>query len=655
MTLRRLLSLATIVIFFIIFSGSWLIGMHNFRAYLETSVQSQTVNTANSLAFSLSELGKIDGTEAQTMVDAIFETGDYHSITLMAEDKKIIFVRKHELTTTNVPKWFKNTFPLQSKPATALVSHGWSQLGVVQVLPEISLAYQQLWDSSKQMLSWFLGLLVVVLILEFITLHFILKPIDDITKQALDIINRKFTLIDKLPRLKELRNVGKVMNRMTQKIQTVFAEQANLIEQLREHAFQDSLTKLGNRRYFNLQADDLLTQQEQKFIGALFLLEFKNLDILKLNRGYQIVELYLIEVAEVIRDLTDPLIGTVNARLSDTTFGLLIPNLNPTQAVDLAKKLTEKLNQLHSSSDKSVVFHIGIALYKAGQNRTEFMTEADKALRFSKQQGANNFYFLEVEQAEKSHAGSFNQFKQLFDENIANNSYTLFFQPVMHVTTENTIIESFEALFRLKNQQGVYISAGEFMDLADAHHLTKIIDRLVIERVIEIINTNKIRQKLAVNLSINSLLDPEFATWFKQTLINPSINSQIVFEIDEQKAAQHFDVVKNFIDTFAAVGCLFALDDFGSGLNSIKYIKSLNIYYVKTDSSLIKNIHTNVEEQFYLRTLIEAVKNLDIIVIAKGIEDLGQEDTLLQFGINQFQGYFFAKPNVIESFIDKMQ
>lgn len=653
MTLRRLLSIATIIIFFITFAGSWFISMHNFRHFLQNSIQTQTVNTANALAFSLSELGKLDGADAKTMVDAIFETGDYHSVKLISTDQKVMLLRVTHQTTTSVPTWFKNTFPLESKPASALISKGWSQLGTVEVLPEISIAYQQLWDISKQMFGWFIGLLVITLLLEFITLHFILKPIDDITKQALDIINRKFTLIEKLPRLKELRNVGTVMNRMTQKIQTVFEEQSNLIEQLREHAFQDSLTKLGNRRYFNLQADDLLSQNEQKFIGALFILEFRNLDILKLNRGFQIVELYLMEIAEIIRVVTEYSPGTISARVSDSTFAVLVPNLNPAQAVTLAKELTAKLNQLQNSTDKSVVFHLGIAIYKSEQTRTELMSEADKALRAAKQQGANNYVFLEAEQAEKSHAGSFNQFKKLFDDNVAQKSYTLFFQPVMQITMDATNIVSFEALFRLKNPQGVYISAGEFMDLADAHHLTKIIDRLVIERIIELINTKKVSQKLAVNLSINSLIDPEFSTWFKATMKDPAINSRIVFEIDEQKAAQHFDQVKSFIETFAAAGCLFGLDDFGSGLNSIKYIKSMNIYYVKTDSSLIKNIHTNIEEQFYLRTLIEAVRNLDIQVIAKGVENLGQQDTLQQFGINEFQGYFFAKPDVIEKFLDK--
>ncbi|MFN7097073.1 MAG: EAL domain-containing protein, partial [Gammaproteobacteria bacterium] len=175
--------------------------------------------------------------------------------------------------------------------------------------------------------------------------------------------------------------------------------------------------------------------------------------------------------------------------------------------------------------------------------------------------------------------------------------------------------------------------------------------RMVIEKVIDIINENQVTQKIAINLSINSLLDPEFVNWFKQTMINPVLNSQLVFELDELKTTQYFDEASKFIESFTKIGCLFALDDFGSGLNSIKYISTLNLYYVKISSSLIKNIQTNIDEQFYLRTLIEAIRGLDMLVIAKGVEHLGQQEILQQYGINEFQGYLFAKPDVISEFI----
>ncbi|MFN7097074.1 MAG: LapD/MoxY N-terminal periplasmic domain-containing protein, partial [Gammaproteobacteria bacterium] len=474
MTLRKLLSIVTIIIFLIMFSGSWLMSMHNFRLFLQNSVQTQTVNTANALAFSLSEVGNIQNTEAQTMVDAIFETGNYHSILLLKSNNTLVFSRVHENSQITVPHWFQEAFPLDTKPASAMISKGWAQVGTVQVYPEISLAYQQLWENSKQLFFWFIGLLIITLIMEFITLHFILKPIDNITKQALDIINRKFTINEKLPHLKELRNIVTVMNRMTQRIQSVFEEQSNLIEQLREHAFQDSVTKLGNRRYFNLQTDDLLSQKEPKFIGSLYLLELKNLDILKLNQGYQIFELYLIQVAKVIKLVVEPFTGTVSVRLSDTTFGILIPNIDPIQSARIATILTEKLTYLQNMTSNHLSFHLGVAIYKAEQDHAQLMAEADKALRTAKQNGSNNYYLLEAEQAEKSHAGNFNQFKTLLDQNIAKKDYTVFFQPVMQISAKKSTITSFEALFRLKNQQNMYISAGEFMELADAHHLTKV-------------------------------------------------------------------------------------------------------------------------------------------------------------------------------------
>lgn len=652
MTLRKLISIATIFIFGITFIGVLLISTHNFRLFLQRSVETQTINTTNALAFSLSELASLKSPEAEAMVDAIFETGDFHSVTLLSPEKKVIFSRISQATPDSTPAWFIQAFSLQSTAATALVSKGWKQAGIIQVTPDISNAYAKLWHYCEQLLLWFISLLTATLILEFISLHLIiLKPVSQLANQAQDIINRKFTLLEKLPTIKELKNVVTVMNRMTQKIRNDFQDQANLIEQLREHAFQDSLTKLGNRRYFNQQADNLLNLPEQPFLGGILILEFSKLDIVKLNEGYQSVETYLLAIADIITKHTNTIVGAVNARFSDTTFAILAPHLPPADIDALANHLVKALQRLQYKTSKDVLFNIGAAIYKKGQTRPEFMSDADQALRQAKQLLPNSYLIFELDNAYKRHMTNFNEFKQLLNDNITQQTYNLYFQPIKHVQANSARTSSFEALFRLKNHSGQYISAHEFMDLVDTHHQSKIIDRLAIEKAITIITNTPFEQKIAVNLSINSILDKEFVTWFTQALSNPAINNRIIFEIEEKSIIQYFEEVKEFINSHAELGFQFGLDDFGSGLNSITYIESLNLQYIKTDSSLIRNIDINVEEQFYFRTLIEAVTNMDIQIIAKGVEHLEQQQMLLQLGVHDFQGYFYALPNVIEHFV----
>lgn len=652
MTLRKLFSIVTILIFSIAFIGGCLIGMHHFKVFLQSSVQSQTINTANALSFSLSEMDTLDNPEAQTMVNALFETGEYSTIKLLSTDHKVILSRAGRSNNTNIPTWFKRAFPLQTKPASALISKGWQQIGSVEVYPDMSLAYQKLWSSSQQLLLWFTGLLLMTLLVEFICLHFLLKPIRNIMCQAENIMHRKFTLVKNMPWLHDLRNVTIVMNNLSNKIQVAFDEQTNLIKQVREKAYQDSVTKLGNRRYFNMQIDDLLSQTEPKFIGALFILEFKNIELVKTDHSYTVMESYQIEVANIITQLIKTDTTAVTAHLSETTYALLLPNLTPKDAVAFSAILTSKLNQLQAIEDKVAQFHIGVAIYKSNQSRTELMVAADKALHYAEKQGNNNFGLVDLESAEESHIGNFNHFKMILDENTAQQTYTLFFQPVLSFKNSTPVISSLEALFRLKDPADGYISAKEFINLAESHGLIHGIDSLVINKALIILQTYKIKQKIAINISIKNILNREFNEWLSVLLTNNPVSSQLIFEIDENKTAKYFNQVSDFITRFNLFGCFFALDDFGSSFNSIHYLKNLDLHYVKLDSSLIKDIDTNIEDQFYIRTLVETMKNLDIKIIAKGVETTVQQNLLQHLGVSEFQGYLYAKPDLIEKILD---
>ncbi len=506
------------------------------------------------------------------------------------------------------------------------------------------------WSNGDGLLLWYLAVLIITFAIELVALRYLLNYFDTIKNQAYDVIDHKFTLQVKLPKIKEMRNLMEVMNRLSQKIKNSFIEQTNVIHKLNEQINSDSLTGLANRQYFNTQLDALLNKSHMNFEGALFLIELKNLDEYKKIKGYQRTEEFLISVARCLKEFTSVYNNLLFARLSKHSFSLLIPNINLPQAEEVAATLSKQLACL-LPNDNIIHFILGGTLYKTNQLRSEFLFTADEALHVAQAKGKNSFHVRREDEGEHLYIHSFKQFKTLLDRNIIENSYCLFFQPVFQIEADERRILSIEGLFRLKNPDGAYINAGEFYDLIDRENMKVVLDKLAIQYIISLPKISSLNIPLSVNLSSNSILDADFITWLENMARSRQLKTPLAFEIAEDTAVKNTEAVNQFIQKFRDFGFEFILDDFGNTMRSLKYIESLPVHYVKIHGGLTMHIDTSIEEKTYARMLVELAKNLNIKVVAKGIETIQQQHELLQFGIDGFQGYLYAKPEPLEKVI----
>lgn len=643
MTLRKLLIIVTVSIFLLGYLGTGYLSVRNFHIFLEHALQQQLMNTVNSLAFSLSQPGQQDKAYQETIINAVFEPGDYHEITLTNTSNTVLLSRTNAAEPNMPPAWFTNMFTLHVPPAAAIVSNGWTQTGTIYVVPELGHAYKQLWNSSKQIALWFICLLLGTILLELFAVHLLLKPLDAIKQLAQAIIDKKFTLVKEMPFTHEFRQVVKVMNRLSSKVQTIFEEQSAVIEQLRDKVYKDTITKLGNRRYFNMQLDALLAQHDHPFQGALLILEFKNFAQYKKQQGYELAELYLVSFADLILAQTNQYIGAIAARLDDNAFAFLLPSCPPPQTLHFAKALKFCINQLQLPGSQEIIYNIGVSIYKPTQTRSEFLAAADLALRAAQLREPNSYYLDEAVTIESTYFDRFNKFKALLEKNLDEKSFTLYFQPAFGFIQNQLHPISLEALFRL-NDEGQFVSGGEFLNQLDKHELITRLDKAVITKVITLLTQNTIPARVAINIAISSIIDQGFHDWLSQQLTTYSIGHQLSIELPENMVTQYIEPTQNFIDKFRKFGCEFTLDEFGKGFNSFRYLRKLDIQSVKITSGLTKNILENTEDQFYVRTLIDIAHNLDIKVIAKTIEHKDVQDLLLHLGADSLQGYLYAKP-----------
>jgi PAS domain S-box-containing protein len=216
----------------------------------------------------------------------------------------------------------------------------------------------------------------------------------------------------------------------------------------------------------------------------------------------------------------------------------------------------------------------------------------------------------------------------------------LYAQPIVDLTSGATV--QHELLLRMRDEDGAVIAPGEFLPVAERYGLISEIDRWVIRQAVQIASEGTPAE---FNLSARSVGDPliihELATAIGETGVDPS---KLVIEVTETALLGRTDVGCDFARQIRELGCRLALDDFGTGFSSLSYLKHLPADYLKIDIEFVRDLTTNETDARVVRGIVGLAREFHQITIAEGVED---ETTLLrlkELGVDQAQGYLFARP-----------
>ena len=165
MTLYRQLGIFTLVLFFMLFTGTWLANLESTRSFLIDQLESHAQDTATSLGLSISQ-HNIDNDKPaiESMINAVFDRGYYRIIRYTDAQQNVLFDRVLDVSIENVPQWFISLIPLKTPEATANVMAGWHQAGSVFVKSHPGYAYKTLWENVVRMTLWFLICAIIVLV-----------------------------------------------------------------------------------------------------------------------------------------------------------------------------------------------------------------------------------------------------------------------------------------------------------------------------------------------------------------------------------------------------------------------------------------------------------------------------------------------------------
>ncbi len=215
----------------------------------------------------------------------------------------------------------------------------------------------------------------------------------------------------------------------------------------------------------------------------------------------------------------------------------------------------------------------------------------------------------------------------------------LAFQPIVNSSTGD--VEYYESLLRIVNSDGSTSSAGPFIPIAEKMGFIDVIDSMVLKMVVDELYKSP-NVKLSLNLSNASMYDSVWLDMATNLLSNQEIASRLVVEITETSEQHNIPKVLKFISKLHAMGCQIALDDFGTGYTSFSQLKSFPVDIIKIDGSFVRDIVTNPESKFFVKTLLEFSNNFGLKTVAEFVENGEIAEVLRDMKVDYMQGNYFS-------------
>ena len=429
-----------------------------------------------------------------------------------------------------------------------------------------------------------------------------------------------------------------------------------LNRELAWQASHDALTGLINRRHFERKLAQAL--EDARLDGSGHALMFLDLDQFKVvndTSGHGAGDELLRQLGAMLK--TQLRANDTLARLGGDEFGVLLSHCE----LPMARAIAEKLRQVVSDfrfawSERLFDTGVSIGLVPIDAQSTsvaQLMSAADVACYAAKEGGRNRIHLLEAGDGELGRRKSDLEWGVRIGDALREERIFLEVQTAVALRPGLAVLEYREALLRMQERDGTPVPTGALIHAGERYNLMPgRIDRFVVRTACRLIAQGGLRADprriVAVNLSGTSLGDAQFLHFVRDEIHASGIAPQVLcFEVTETAAINNLAYAIRFMNTLRALGCRFALDDFGSGVSSFGYLKNLPVDFLKIDGEFVRDIAEDAVDRAMVTAICGVGRALGIPTVAEWVENEAVLKVVRELGVDYAQGWGVARPQRI--------
>ncbi len=415
---------------------------------------------------------------------------------------------------------------------------------------------------------------------------------------------------------------------------------------LEYYATRDPITNLHNQRMFwELLSYEVGRAQRHDYPFALLIIDVDNFKTINDRYGHAFGDLFLQQLAEALRQPVRN--GDFVARYGGDEFTVLLPETTREQALSVADRILQSISTMGVLTGEGTrvqaTVSMGVAMFpEHGKNAKDLFLVADNMMYKIKDEGKNAIAEPqegEISQIFKNESKINFQVYQVLEEKsiIAN------FQPIIGLGSGG--VEFHEVMMRVFSDEGDMIPAADFIAAADRIGLLHKLDLLLIEKAFSAAAHRGYRGQLFINITPRSFTSSDFFPKLKGISKQFDIDPQrIIFSVIERDTVRNVNMLQKFMTRMKSEGYRFAVNDFGSGHSSFKYLKLFPVDFLKIDGEFIRNILNDREYFAYTKSIVTLARELGIKTVAECIEEKRIIEVCRDLGVDYGQGHYIGRP-----------
>ncbi|MDG4720241.1 MULTISPECIES: putative bifunctional diguanylate cyclase/phosphodiesterase [Thalassospira] len=409
-------------------------------------------------------------------------------------------------------------------------------------------------------------------------------------------------------------------------------------------ALIDPLTGLSNRRAFFAFLEDTVSKSVPGTQFAVAMIDLDGFKPVNDVHGHPAGDELLVLAGERLRRILGP--ETLLARLGGDEFGVVLTeHSDAIELIDLGQSLCAALNRPFALSSISVQVSasLGFATFpNVARSSNGLFERADFALYHAKKNCPGEPVLFAAHHETLIRHDS--QIEQALRKADLSSELTLFYQPVYDLGSGEVV--SMEALARWDSVLMGRVSPGTFFPVAEKTGQVNFLTRVLFEKLLVDMADWPVSVAVSFNLSARDIILSDTVEWLIDQIKLHGIDpSRVTFEVTETAFLRDFAAARTSMRYLRTHGARIALDDFGIGYSSLRYVHELEFDVLKVDRSFVKPLPGNERSQRIVKTVIDMCANLGIDCILEGIETDQQRDVIIGLGGQLMQGYFFARPD----------